>query len=433
MKIYNDFLSKKMFTQPKCTFFRGVSSGNFNGEDTFEYASDDDNDKKDQDIAKKFETSLKNIKDTCAEKKKQVKGFFKKKKKAQIQKETDDKISGFLKAQQISLETQNKIVELLEEKLKLLEQSNADKEELEKTKRALLLATKIRQEKVEQIANNKNKHKGFDSIAGYEKEKFLLTDCFINLLPLELAGQDVEFPNGILFFGPVGNGKTSFAKAFAHSANCNFVKAEASKTARTKKDREKTFYENLMSHAITAQQNFLDTDTEENPNAGKRTIILIDEIDRYTNNGSTINAKMKTFLETCSENYHCTVFATTNHPLELPSAIRGTERMPIKVCLDPPDEINAALVFEHYLKDCPNVDLSKINFAELAETVCSVQPERAYNNSQIESICNECIENCDTITQEDLLYYIKREAPGIDAENMLKYKEEKTQLVGEDE
>ncbi len=244
-------------------------------------------------------------------------------------------------------------------------------------------------------------------------------------MPLESAGQDVEFPNSILFFGPIGNGKTSFAKAFANSANCNFTEAKSSRTARGKTDREKSFYDNLLSLAKVAQQNFLDT--------GKRTIILVDEIDRFAYEDSSISTKLKRFLENCSEDYHCTVFATTNNPMEIPSAIRGPKRMPIKVCIDPPDRDNAALVFEHYLKDCENIDLSKIDFDELAEVLCSVQPERAYNNSQIESICNECIENSDTITQEDLIYYIKREVPGIDRESMVKYKEEKELLVGDDE
>lgn len=113
--------------------FRGVSLGDFDGTDRFDYTNIEID--KDEDIAKKFETSLKNIKDACAQKKKQVTGFFKKKKKARIQKEADDKISGFLRAQEISLETQNKIVELLEEKCELLKKNNADKAQLEEAKK----------------------------------------------------------------------------------------------------------------------------------------------------------------------------------------------------------------------------------------------------------------------------------------------------------
>ena len=124
------------------------------------------------------------------------------------------------------------------------------------------------------------------------------------------------------------------------------------------------------------------------------------------------------------------MFATTNNPLNIPPAIRGTKRMPIKVAIDPPNKNNAALVFEHYLKDCPNVNLAKINLSELAKEICSVLPNRAYNNSQIEDICKECVKHCDNVTQEDLLYYIRREEPGIDKADLEKYQNETEQIVG---
>ena len=125
--------------------------------------------------------------------------------------------------------------------------------------------------------------KGFDRIAGYDREKEILKKYFISQIENEKRGQKAIVPNAVLFFGPIGNGKTSFAKAFANSANCNFVEAKSSRTARSKGDREKSFYDNLLSNANIAQQNFLDT--------GKRTIILVDEIDRFAYEGSSINAK----------------------------------------------------------------------------------------------------------------------------------------------
>ena len=286
-----------------------------------------------------------------------------------------------------------------------------------------MLYVKKVKEKLDSIANNKDKHKGFDSIAGYENEKFILTDNFINLLPLEESGANIEIPNGILFFGPTGNGKTSFAKAFAYSAKCNFAEAKSQRTARTKEEREKTFYDTLVANAKVAQQNFLET--------GIRTIILVDEIDRCAYEDSSITPKLKRVLETCSDTYHSTVFATTNNPLAIPSPIRGSKRMPIKVCIDPPDEKNAALIFKHYLKNCKNINLDEIDFDELAKHLCKVKPNRAYNNSQIESICNGCIANCDTITQKDILYHIDRETPGIDKSDMDKYLKEKKLLAGD--
>ena len=273
-----------------------------------------------------------------------------------------------------------------------------------------------------EIAQKKDSHQGFDAIAGYDAEKFILTDNFINLIESERAGQTVEIPNSILFFGPIGNGKTSFAKAFASSAGCNFEKVKPKSSARIKEDREKSFYKDLIKKAEDSQETFMET--------GIRTIILIDEIDRYAYEGSCILPKLKRFLENFSENYHFTVFATTNSPLVLPSPVRAEKRMPIKVCIEPPNEINAALVFKHYLKDYPNVDMKKIDLKELAEELCSVFPNKAYNNSQIEYICSECIKNQDNITQDDLLYQIKTNEPALDKESLEKYKNEKKELIG---
>lgn len=372
-------------------------------------------------IVTRFELGYRSIKEASKERLSQVGGFFKTKKRMQILRDEDYKISGFLKAQEIALEIQDENLELLKQNYELLKQRNTDAKELQEVKKALLMAEQIRQ-KTQILSQNKNSHKGFDSIAGYEEEKFLLTERFINLLPYEMAGQDVEMPNAILFFGPAGNGKTSFAKAFAHSANCEFKKAEPSPTARSRKDKEKTFYDNLLAIAKMSQQNFLEN--------GVRTIILVDEADRFMNSTSSIVQSLKRFLENCSQDYHCTIFATTNNPLDIPSALRSSSRMPIKVAIDPPDKINSALVFEHYLKDCPNVNMDEINLAELAEEVCSVLPNRAYNNSQIEDICKECVKHCSEVSQEDLLYYIRKESPKIDKESLEKYKNEVELIVG---
>ena len=60
--------------------FKGISLGDFNSGDQFDYVNSEIGE--DDDVAKKFEERLKNIKNACAQKKNQVTGFFKKRKKA---------------------------------------------------------------------------------------------------------------------------------------------------------------------------------------------------------------------------------------------------------------------------------------------------------------------------------------------------------------
>lgn len=400
--------------------FRGVSLGLFKDKeesDTYEKESVER-----YDISKKFEEELAAIKLSAKKQRDNVYGFFKKRKIEMIQFGEDKEVTGFLKAQKITIDEQQKVVDLLKDRIEEIKKGNETQEKLLKTEQALLRAEK-KLEIAKEISKNKKSHIGFDSIAGYDEEKFILTNSFINLIEEEKSGEIVDIPNGILFFGPIGNGKTSFAKAFAQSAGCEFDKAKPDKTAHTKKAREETFFKNLLEKAEVAQKHFLTT--------GKRTIILADEFDRYANNNSSITGKLKKFLSDCSEQYHCTVFATTNNPLNIALEVRAEERMPVKVCIDPPDNINAALVFKHYLSGLPNINMNEINLEELAKELCSVLPDAAFNNSQIEDICKTCAKNHDKITQNDLLYNIRIAQPSIDKKDLEKYKNEKEELIGE--
>lgn len=418
MKIYKSIsiLNSKSISK---NIFKGVSLGTFDDKDkpdVFEKESDDG-----YDISKKFEEGLAAIKLAAKKQRDNVYGLLKKRKIDMIQFGEDKEVTGFLKAQKITIDEQQTIVELLKKEVERAKNDIVTQEKLQKAEQALIMAEK-KLEVAKEIAKNKDSHVGFDSIAGYDAEKFILTSSFINLVEEERSGQIVDVPNSILFFGPIGNGKTSFAKAFAKSAGCEFEKAKPDSSARTKKEREDSFYKDLLAKAKTAQEHFLTT--------GQRTIILADEFDRYANEDSSIVPKLKRFLEGCSENYHCTIFATTNNPLDIPLELRAEKRMPIKVCIDPPDKVNAALVFKHYLNSITSVDISKIDFEQLAKETCSFLPDAALNNSQIEDICKKCAKEHDTVTQNDLLYYIRIAEPSIDKEDLAKYKHEKEELIG---
>lgn len=419
MRINNHINLFNSIRQPSKVIFRGVSLGSFddkNRPDILEKESDDG-----YDISKKFEEGLAAIKLAAKKQRDNVYGLLRKRKIDMIQFGEDKEVTGFLKAQKITIDEQQKIVELLKVRIEEMKKWAETQERLQRAEQALIMAEK-KLEIAKEIEKNKDSHVGFDAIAGYDAEKFILTSSFIDLVEEERSGLIVNVPNGILFFGPIGNGKTSFAKAFANSAGCEFCKAKPNSSARTKKEREESFYKDLLKKAETAQEHFMST--------GQRTIILADEFDRYAKDNSSIAGKLKKFLSECSEQYHCTVFATTNNPLDIALEVRSEERMPIKVCIDPPDKVNAALVFNHYLSGLSNVSMSEIDLEELAEETCAFLPDSALNNSQIEDICKICVKNHDTVTQNDLLYYIRISEPAIDKEDLSKYKLEKEELIG---
>ena len=348
-------------------------------------------------------------------------GFFKKRQLRNITKEEDDKVSGFIIAQNIKVGEQEKIVKLMQNNLELLRKNNATQEELQNARNALNIAQKSAKI-AKEMAMSKDSHTGFDVIAGYDKEKFILTEQFISPVNYEKSGLIRNIPNGILFFGPFGNGKTSFAKAFAQSAECDFKEAKTDKRIRDKNERMQSLYLNLIELAKNSQENFI--------NNNQRTIILVDEISEVAGSGSIIEPKLKRFLDNCSSKYHCTIFATTNNPLLLSSAMRNSKRMPIKVALDPPDEINAGLILRHYLKDSKEINLDNIDIKYLAKKICSVQPYQAYNGSQIEAIVKECIEENANPTQKDLERQIDITKPGLDSDDLDRYNIEKREIIG---
>ena len=363
-----------------------------------------------------FKSGLDDITQKYEKLKANLTGWFQKRKRKALEEKEILEIKVFSKSQEEFIKQQDKNIELSRDILRLARLRNDNQEKINDLEAILRREEKIK-EKTKLINKNKSQKEGFDSIAGYIDEKFILTTNFINKLPLEMAGECVELPNCILFFGPNGNGKTSFAKAFAKSAACEYSKIKG--VGKTQEARQRSFFNALMNASNAAQEKF-DKDNI-------RTIILVDEFDGYANETSVILPELKGYMENCSEDFHCTLFATTNNPLKIASTIRDAKRIPIKVSIDPPDKNNIIEVFKHYLT---GFDCEKIDYNELADVMLADMPNSAYNNSQIEQMCKNCIEEIDgKISQEDLLYQIKTNSPGITKDDLLKFQMEKNTLT----
>lgn len=184
--------------------------------------------------------------------------------------------------------------------------------------------------------------KGFQKIAGYDKEKNILDKYFISEIQKEQAGEKANVPNSVLFFGPTGNGKTTFARAFAAETGCNLVPFNMHTTSLDKSN--KIFINKIQKIAERSESDFQKT--------GNRTIIFIDEISKACDNKSPMLNELRDFLSNCSERYHCTVFATTNHPLTIAFPLTGEDSLfPYIVSMDPPNLQNKIDVLKYYLKE----------------------------------------------------------------------------------
>lgn len=197
--------------------------------------------------------------------------------------------------------------------------------------------------------------KGFSKIAGYLDEKSKIQTEFLDKLDDEKSGKYLAtpIPNAILFYGPTGCGKTTFVKALAEEADCNL---ETIQCRGTQKAKEQQIYDTLMGYEDNEIEvpGLLEKAQEEFLKTGKRTIILIDEFDRFF--GKDVSNKfiseMKGILESCSEDNHVTFFLTTNKPQKIPYELRNSHRIEPSYPLDPPNKTNAVAVIEHYLQGC---------------------------------------------------------------------------------
>mgnify|MGYP004678403423 CR=1 FL=1 len=254
-----------------------------------------------------------------------------------------------------------------------------------------------------------NKNVGWGRIAGYDQEKTILTDEFINNLGLEKNGEkDLIFPNGILFFGPTGNGKTTFAKAFAEQTQCPLIEIPP-------------FTDDL-------RRELQDALTESKSNYtknGTRTIILMDEFDNFGSNEPDNKrnvAALKAMMVDVAKKYKATMFLTTNNPLDIDSILLADSRCPIRVYLDPPNEDNMDSVLKYYLEGKTD---NYINYDNLISELSENRGEGAYSNSRIKTVVESCYKETAklgrSITEGDLIAKIRSTLPDITKEHLDKY------------
>lgn len=263
------------------------------------------------------------------------------------------------------------------------------------------------------IHDQTNKNKGFGRIAGYKEQKDILMDHFATPIALEKNGQAANVPGGILFFGPQGNGKTTFANAFAEQLDCELA------PVRPEVDNPQKNWKKLNYEIGQAKKRFKQNRT--------RTIIVINEFEEFAPTNSKIIGSMKDLMDTLSKDYHCTIFATTNYPERIDKILLRDGRF-YKAGLPPANKENATAVLKYYAEEFAD---KNVKYSELADEIVKTQPNSAFSNARIRSSVIQIVEKCQNIgkklTQADLLESIKKLGHDIDIaalktfENQLKY------------
>jgi len=352
-----------------------------------------------------------------------------------ITKAIDVRLQKLQEAQKQMAENHKTLIDDLSKKLeeakmqhntKLQEELNLKLEEMQKAQKAEMneitkdIKALMQSSSIFEKIHNKANVKGFGRIAGYQEQINTLLDHFGAPIALERIGKTADVPGGILFFGPQGNGKTTFAEAFAGQLGCRLIKISPELNAKTN-------WNNLEKVAKQAQELFQQD--------GTRTVILINEFDNFASNDSKnglkkvldaispagvgdINVKLKKFIEECSKKYHCTVFATTNFPERISSELLGSGEF-YKAGLPPANIADASAVLRHYAEDFAEAG---INYDELAEQILKNQPNEAFSNSKIKSVVMDLIKadknKTRKITQEELRKSIESKGADISKQDL---------------
>lgn len=268
------------------------------------------------------------------------------------------------------------------------------------------------------------KNKGFSQIAGYDKEKDILYKYFISEIAKEEAGLETNVPNAIMFFGPKGNGKTTFANAFAQEIGCD-KPINVRANILSKQDFNK-FLKRLYKTAEKAN--------EEYEKTGKIQVIFIDEFDLVANKKSTILPELEEFMRTCYEKYHCILFAATNYPLKLELPLTGDDRIfPFIVSQDPPTLQNKTEILKYYLNDKLDNKISDDDYNMLACLLeCKeVEKKGKYSIAQIRNeVCKADVDS--TISMDKVIENIENHPPKIINKELENYYLAMDEIMDED-
>lgn len=199
---------------------------------------------------------------------------------------------------------------------------------------------------------------GFADVAGMQSLKEQLQSDVIDLLkdPEQAKALGLTLPNGLLFYGPPGCGKTYFAEKFAEEVACNYMYIKCSDVA--------------SPYIHGGQEKIAAIFNEARKNAP--TILFLDEVDamlrsRSGQDNASMAGEVNEFLaqlNNCGES-GVIVIGATNRPDEIDEAALRAGRLELKYYIPLPDFDTRKELFAIQLKE-RKVDFG-IDYESLAQ------------------------------------------------------------------
>lgn len=252
-----------------------------------------------------------------------------------------------------------------------------------------------------QVAPAKSTGPGFAGIAGMEELKATLHGEVVRpFLERELYERyKVSIPNGMLFFGPPGCGKTFIARRLAEEIGCTYMEVKPSDIASTYVHGTQEKVGQLFQKA-----------REQAP-----TVLFFDEVDailpsREGRLDHSYASEVNEFLAQLTDCHQHEIFviAATNRPEKIDPAILRTGRLDKVIFIPPPDEHARRELFAMHLQGRP---LADIDINRLATQTSG------YVASDLSFIVNEAARSAllehETIQQRHFDAVISRTQPSI--------------------
>ena len=255
---------------------------------------------------------------------------------------------------------------------------------------------------------------GYSKIAGYDEEKGFLKGYLSSLSDINTCDSE-DLVNSILFFGPRGNGKTTFASAISDEFGMNALGVPTT----SRKDKA---YQRLLKKLNDAKKHW--------ENEQRNSIILVDECTAFMTPAKNreeqeYNEKIAKLIENAANEYHAILFFTTNYPDKIDKMFLDHEKMPIIIPLDPPDNKNALEVFKYYIE---NDDFDYEKIMSLFNEMCKKYNSK-YSNGQIKNMVEMAKSlNDGTINIDVLATVIKETKPEISKDDIEYFEKSKEQL-----